>query len=388
MIKKLKNKISLIILLSISIPLLFITIFSYYSYYNNIIRSTTIMFERITDKGPGKKNDFSDIEGVYIFKVSGDTITSDNEVTEEITNYARKANSKSSEDGIIGNYIYRKMFEGRRGQENEILLIESSDAINYLHLVLIISIVGTILAIFLVYLLAKYISNLLVKPVEETFEQQKNFISDASHELKTPLAVIQANADVLESEQGENKWLKYIQNETDNMSKLINEMLLLTKIENVDKLRTPEEFNLSEHVELVSSTFESMAFEKNVKLKTDIEKDIITKHLNKDDIEHILSTLIDNAIKHTKKDKKVTVELKKNKEHLLIAVKNEGEPIPESEREKIFERFYRIGKSRNRNEKRYGLGLAICKATVLKNNGTISVECKDGVTLFKVELPN
>ncbi len=384
MIKKLKNKLSLIILLSIALPILFITIFFGYSYYRNTIRSTTMMIERF-DHGPKNNIDFSNFEGVYVFKIVDSKIVN-NDIDENIKNYATKVIDKKADSGIVGNFIYRKRNDMKKGIE--IILVESKDTINQIKVVLFSLSFGFIVLMFLAYLLAKHISKLLVKPVEETFEQQKNFISDASHELKTPLAVIQANADVLEDEIGKNKWLKYIQNETDNMGKLINELLLLTKVENVDMLRSPEEFNLSDHIELVTSTFESMAFEKKVKLETDIEKNIISNKFNKDDITHILSTLIDNGIKHTSKNKKVTVELKNQKDKLIIFVKNEGEEIPISEREKIFDRFYRIDKSRNRSEKRYGLGLAICKAIVLKNNGTINVECNNGVTSFKVELPN
>ena len=384
MIKKLKNKLSLIILLSIAIPLLFITVFFGYSYYENTIRSTTMMLERF-DHGPKNNIDFSNFEGVYVFKIVDSKIIN-SEADEKISSYATKVIENKSDEGIVGDFIYRKRNDMKKGIE--IILVESKDTINKIKIVLISLAFSFIAIMGLAYLLAKYISKLIVKPVEETFEQQKNFISDASHELKTPLAVIQANADVLEDEIGDNKWLKYIQNETDNMGKLINELLLLTKIENVDMLRTPEEFNLSDHIELITSTFESMAFEKKVKLETDIEKNIVSNKFNRDDITHILSTLIDNGIKHTSKNKKVTVELKKQKDKLIISVKNEGEEIHVSEREKIFDRFYRIDKSRNRSEKRYGLGLAICKATVLKNDGTIIVECNDGVTLFKVELPN
>jgi signal transduction histidine kinase len=130
-----------------------------------------------------------------------------------------------------------------------------------------------------------------------------------------------------------------------------------------------------------------MAYEKNVKIESNIEKDIITETFNKDDITHILSTLIDNAIKHTEEKKKVIVEFRKTKEKIIINVKNKGKEIPVSEREKIFDRFYRIDKSRNRNEKRYGLGLSIAKATVIKNKGSIQVDYKDGFTIFTVELP-
>jgi len=394
MIEKLRKKISLIILFAIFIPLFVIIIFYSFSYYNNTIESTSNLVDRFFGEPNGGLNNEkedkirnSEIVGIYSISISSNEITDISEnVTEDIKEYALKVNSKDSESGIIGNYIYKKRTRDTKDKDTTIILIESSKEISKINLVFILSIIILGVGIVLIYYISKKISILIVKPVEETFNKQRDFISDASHELKTPLAVIQANADVLEGEIGNNKWLSYIQNETDSMSKLISELLLLTKIENVDKLREPEKFNLSEHIELIVSSFESMAFEKNIKIEDNIEKDIITDTFNKDDITHILSTLIDNGIKHTEEKKKVVVELKKHKDKIIINVKNKGEEIPVSERERIFDRFYRIDKSRNRAELRYGLGLSIAKALVLKNNGTIQVDYKDGYTIFKVEL--
>ena len=156
-------------------------------------------------------------------------------------------------------------------------------------------------------------------------------------------------------------------------------------IENVDNIQERKIFDVSKETEMIISMFESMAYERNVKLSSKIQENIMING-NKEDIEHILSTLIDNAIKHTESGNEVIVELSKEKNELIIQVKNEGKEIPEKEREKIFERFYRIDKSRNRNEKRYGLGLAIAKSTVKKYNGNIKVLYKDGFTIFKVNL--
>lgn len=156
-------------------------------------------------------------------------------------------------------------------------------------------------------------------------------------------------------------------------------------IENVDNIQERKIFDVSKETEMTISMFESMAYERNVKLSSKIQENIMING-NKEDIEHILSTLIDNAIKHTESGNEVIVELSKEKNELIIQVKNEGKEIPEKEREKIFERFYRIDKSRNRNEKRYGLGLAIAKSTVKKYNGNIKVLYKDGFTIFKVNL--
>lgn len=189
----------------------------------------------------------------------------------------------------------------------------------------------------------------MVKPVEETIEKQKQFISDASHELKTPLAVIEANVDVIETQNGKSKWLTYIQSEISSMDKLISNLLLLAKTDNMSQLKQIETFNLSEEVNLVSSMFESMAYEKKISIQYNVQ-DNIKFNGNKEDIKQILSVLIDNAIMHTKENGKVIIELEKEK-NITLQVKNEGEPIPEKERENIFERFYRVDKARNRKEK-------------------------------------
>ena len=133
------------------------------------------------------------------------------------------------------------------------------------------------------------------------------------------------------------------------------------------------------------AVFESMIFENKIELETNIDENIEFNG-DKEDIKHIVSILLDNAIKHTKENKKIIVDVKKEKNEITIEVKNQGEPIPEAEREKIFERFYRIDKSRNRNEKRYGLGLSIAKGFVDKYKGSIEVNSKDGFTCFIVKL--
>ena len=394
MIEKLKKRISLIILLAISIPLILTITFSLLSYYDNIIKTHTGFIDRFfsePDKPNNKNQDkieISNIEGIYWILINNQeiSITSEN-ITDTIKEYALKVSKKNNNDGIIDNYIFRKLARNNKDDDITVILIESKDEINKIKFIVISTIILTLLSLTLIHILAKKISNLIVKPVIDTFNKQKDFISDASHELKTPLAVIRANADVLELEIGKNKWLNYIQNETDKMNKLISELLLLTKIENIDKLRKPEKFDISNHVELIVSSFESLAFDNLVKIETKIQKEIITNTFNKEDITHILSTLIDNAIKHTETNKKLIVELIKNKDKLIINVKNKGKEIPISEREKIFDRFYRIDKSRNRSESRYGLGLSIAKATVLKNNGLITVDYQNGYTIFKVELP-
>lgn len=229
-------------------------------------------------------------------------------------------------------------------------------------------------------IIAKLISNWISKPVEEAFVKQKDFIADASHELKTPLSVITASAEALESNPKEKKWLTNIKNESERMNNLIVDLLDLAKTENGNlELNNG---NLSKIVELSVLTFEVKAFEKNIKLVYHIEENINMK-MNENTIKQLIEILLDNAINHSKEKGKVEIDLKENKD-IELSVSNLGDPIPKGEEEKIFDRFYRVDKSRNRNENRYGLGLAIAKNIVTLHKGTIKAYSKNGKTTFQV----
>ena len=144
--------------------------------------------------------------GVYKVRINNNSIAAKTEdITDEIKSYAIKVSNRSFKEGYIGNYIYKVKLIGTNGKE--VTLIESESTIKQLKITIIVSIVIGILGVIIIYILAKNISATIVKPVEETFEKQKQFVSDASHELKTPLAVIEANADVLQNKVGENKWI-------------------------------------------------------------------------------------------------------------------------------------------------------------------------------------
>ncbi|MBQ2836416.1 MAG: GHKL domain-containing protein [Clostridia bacterium] len=396
MIKKLKQRIFLLIMLSLSIIMLGIIILFTSLNYNNTINTTVSMMNRFVDGTPKKiYNRLEDykirpefkIDGLHRVFIQNSVIvqSSDNSDNNTVNEHALQIYKRNNEKGIIGKYIYNV----KKIDKNTtiISMIEDENTIIHIKRMFIFSGIIAIISIAAIYIIAKKLSKTIVKPVEETFEKQKQFISDASHELKTPLAVIEANSDVLQDKLGENKWIKYIQNEIESMNKLINELLLLAKIENVDNIKEYGQLNLSNEIELILSMFESVAYEKQVIIKSNIEENIIING-NKEDIEHIVSTLTDNAIKHTKPHKEVIVNLKKEKNEIVLEVKNMGDPIPEEEREKIFERFYRIDKSRNREEKRYGLGLAIAKSTIEKYNGKIEVDYKNDFTIFKVKIPN
>ena len=385
MINKLRKRIFWIIQISLSLIVLgVIILFSILNYRNTIKSSIMFMdrFENRDARGDRPRELNENIEGVYRFEVNNTDVTSrSNEVTDEIKEYAIKASNSIGNEGIIGKYIYSNRSFGPGVKE--ITLVESENTIKQLNITMVITIIVGACGFIAIYIIAKEISKIIVKPVAESFDKQKQFVSDASHELKTPLAVIEANADVLQSKVGENKWLTYIQNEVQSMNKLVNDLLTLARMENVDS--NNQVFDLSKEVQMSIAVFESMIYENKIELETNIAEGIEFKG-EKEDIKHIISIILDNAIKHTKENGKITVDVAKEKNSIKIEIKNQGDPIPEEEREKIFERFYRVDKARNRNEKRYGLGLSIAKGIVEKYNGTIEANSKDGFTSFIIKI--
>ena len=389
MIDKLRKKIFWIIQISLSLIILgIIILFTTFS-YKNTITSSTMFMDRLEGRKIEEPREFSEeindkpIEGVYRLQVKNNNVISkSDDITDELRNYAREASNSSFDEGYIGIYIYKVRKIGLNGKE--VTLIESEDTIKHLKITIIGAIVIGVLGLFIIYIIAKKISKTIVKPVEDSFEKQKQFVSDASHELKTPLAVIQANADVLQDKVGENKWITYIQKEVQSMNKLVNDLLVLARMENINT-ENVQKFDLSKEVQMSVSVFESMIYEKKIELETNISEGIEFNG-DKEDIKHIISIILDNAIKHTKENGKIIVNTLKEKSDIRIEIINQGDPIPEEELEKIFERFYRVDKARNRNEKRYGLGLSIAKGIVEKYNGNIYATSKDGFTSFIVKI--
>ena len=241
-----------------------------------------------------------------------------------------------------------------------------------------------LIALVLFFFVAVYLAKKIVAPLEESYSKQKQFVSDAGHELKTPVSVISANSDLLLREIGENKWLSNIQYENERMSKLVSQLLELAKAENVNSVT--EELNFSRLVNGEVLPFESVAFEKGFELITAIEDNIIIEG-NSAQLKQLVSILIDNAIRHSENGNEIKIRIFKEHKFACLSVKNKGNEIPREKREKLFERFYRIDESRSGAENHYGLGLSIAKSIVESHKGNIDVLCYDGFIEFKIKIP-
>ncbi len=239
-------------------------------------------------------------------------------------------------------------------------------------------------ALVLFFFLSVFLARKIVNPLEESYHKQKQFISDAGHELKTPVSVVSANSEMLSREIGDNKWLQNIQYENERMGMLVAQLLDLARTENV--IVQTEHINLSRLVAGEALPFESVAFEKGLSLNTNITANIGVVG-NNSQLKQIVSILLDNAIRHSKEQGEVYLSLTKEHNFAKLSVINKGVEIPEAHREKIFERFYRVDTARNSEDNHYGLGLAIAKAIATSHKGNISVHCFDGFVEFRVQIP-
>lgn len=241
-----------------------------------------------------------------------------------------------------------------------------------------------IIAIIVFFFFSLWIAERIVRPLEESYQRQKQFVSDAGHELKTPVSVIHANAELLSREVGENQWLANIQYENERMGLLVTQLLELARTENI---RPPkEEIDFSRLTKGETLPFESVAFETGLTLNSNILPNI-TVEGNSAQLKQLVSILLDNAIRHSSGGDEVTLTLREKQRYAELSVTNRGEEIPPAQREQLFERFYRADNVRNGEDGHYGLGLAIAKAIVTAHKGEIRVSCHDGLVAFIVEIP-
>ena len=228
-----------------------------------------------------------------------------------------------------------------------------------------------------------FIARSIVKPLEDSYKKQKQFVSDAGHELKTPLSAINVNADMLAREIGDNKWLSNIQYENGRMNELVQQLLILARTEKVSMPKEKLDFCRLTAGEVLP--LESVAYEKNITIKTEMEESVFV-YGNSAQLKQLVSILLDNAVQYSTGNE-VSLTVSKERRSVRLTVINEGKAMESGHKRNIFERFYRVDDSHDNSDGHYGLGLAIAKAIVTAHNGKIVVDCFDGKVRFTVTLP-
>lgn len=277
-----------------------------------------------------------------------------------------------------GSYIY----DTRQlpGGQTLLVMIDTWDGINKIAKI-ITSVILMCIGIFILLMITVYLSRFVTKPAKAAMEREKQFISDASHELKTPLGAISINAQALKTQDQDNKHIGNIISESERMNRLIERLLVLSKLdENTEVQKTA--VSLSSCIEEMALTYESVAYDKGIAYSYEIAENI-SFYANEDDIRQLTAILIDNAIKHTDSENKIFISLSEHSGAIRLLVENTGSGISSEDIPHIFERFYKADTARSDNS--FGLGLAIAKAVTERNGGVISVQSENSVTCFTVE---
>lgn len=300
---------------------------------------------------------------------------------EELIEFAAKVNGNNENNGTLGNLMY---YRADKGRYTLIAFLDNSITNNSLSALLKYTLVGGSVAIVVFLLISVKLAQMIVKPLEESYTKQKQFISDAGHELKTPISVVNANAELLSREIGDNPWLANIQYENERMGSLVTQLLDLARTEN--SIPQMEKLDFSRLVSGEALPFESIVYERGMQFVCEIQEQL-TVYGNPTQLKQITAILLDNAVRHATDAGEIRLTLKKEHSHALLSVVNDGNEIPLSQRKNIFERFYRVDTARNDEDQHYGLGLAIAKAIVTTHKGKIDVHCYNGKVEFTIRIP-
>ena len=324
--------------------------------------------------------------GVILSQIKSN-ISMDDESFKSIVKIAHESQDDIGTIKSMDIRYYRKHYS----LYDKISFIDISRDNNSLDNLFVVFIMTGVMTLIFFFFIILFLSNWALLPVEKTWNQQKQFIADASHELKTPLTVLLANMDILENNksdtiQSQIKWIQASKQEAKQMKNLIEEMLFLAKSDANRIDNSKSTINVSDTLFSLILSMEVIAFEKNVIINyaSTIDDNLYTI-ANEKQLMSLLSILLENACKYAYEETSITVKLKREQSKIKFEINNYGPVIPKNDIAHIFERFYRVDKSRNKEHGGYGLGLSIAKKITDENNMKISVESSaEKGTTFKV----
>ncbi|WP_124099411.1 HAMP domain-containing sensor histidine kinase [Ruminococcus sp. Marseille-P6503] len=299
--------------------------------------------------------------------------------SDDAAEYANEALRGSSEKGWSGNYRYAV---SQSSEGSLLVFVDCRSQLETRYQFLAISLAIGFAGLAVVSVLIAVFSKRAIRPVIESMEKQKQFITDAGHEIKTPLAIISANTEVLELTAGGSEWTASIKNQTKRLSELIKNLLTLSKMD--EEIKTVfEKFNISDAVYDAASPFSTLAASRGKSLSTDIQNGI---EFTGDEgmIRQLVSILLDNAVKYADDGGEIRLCLKAEHRQLELSVHNPCSVKPEGELSRLFDRFYRADSSRSRETGGYGIGLSIAKAICDSHKCRITAKYESGGMTFRV----
>lgn len=335
---------------------------------------------------------------VFVVTVEDSAVTHINdggqvEVSEETAEQAaQQALAAGTDRGVLGTLHLRFLVEQRPDGTVHIAFADQSWENSSLRNLILSCLLIWLLAMTAFFFVGLFLSSLALRPAEKAWQQQRQFVADASHELKTPLTVILANTGIVlahpeDPVSAQSKWLEYTQEEARQMKGLVEDLLFLAKSDAARQDFRADQVDLSELIQGCLLPFEPVAFEAGVQLESQVEPGL-TLTGDEAQLRRLVRILLDNAVKYAGRQGSVELFLDRQQDKLRLTVRNTGQPIPAEHLPHLFERFYRADAARDRNQGGYGLGLAIAKAITEHHRGKISVSSSVGTgTIFTVLLP-
>ena len=290
-------------------------------------------------------------------------------------NYAKSLYENGRYAGYRGDYKYRAVSE--EGVGTTYVFLDCSRELDTFRTFLWTSIAIGGAGILVVFALILLLSNKVVKPYAESYNKQKQFITDANHELTTPLAVIKATNEVIEMENGVSEWTQTIEKQVARLTSLTDRLVFLSRMDEEHFPCDMSEFNLSETAKEIAAPFESLAIMQEKVFKCDFGSDVL---LNGDTslIGQLINILLDNAFKYSDEGGSVTLRIGADGKCRSITVTNTSDKIDTDHLDKLFDRFYRSDKSRNSETGGFGIGLSVAKSIVHLHKGKITAQSPDG----------
>lgn len=408
MIHKLQQKFILITMGSVTVVMLIlgisINVFNFISVNSDMTRMLEMIYENqgsvpnfIEKNGPKERhNDHFTMETpfstrYFVLKYdSKGNIASANmkniaAVTEADTDiYLKIAQTTGEGFGFTGYYKY---YVVKNGDDRYMaIFLNCYDELHSVQTTVAITVIVIAICIFLIFFLVMFFSKRAISPTIKTIEKQKQFITDAGHELKTPITVIQTSLKVLEMDTGNNKWIDKIQGQVDKLSKLVNDLVTLSRMDEEKPPLQFKKFDISSAVSEVSESFRAYALEQGHELFLEIEQESYY-YGDEAAIRQLTSILIDNAVKYSDSGSEISVRLFREKRSLVLQTENKCSSLDITDTERLFDRFYRADKSRNSQTGGFGIGLSVAKSIVEAHGGTVEATSKEeNIVHFTVRL--
>lgn len=313
----------------------------------------------------------------------------------EAGDYGEAAYRKKGARGFIGEFRYQKLTGENSDSDHEmcVLFLDCGRNLFTFKHSLMINCLISFLGLVAVFIVIVVISGKIVRPVSESYEKQKQFISVAGHEIRTPVTIIDADAELLAMEIGDgNEWLQDICKQTKRMAVLTDNLLTLSRMDEHRQQYTMIDFPISDVVEETVLSFQALAHSRNRNIMTEIAP-MLSFHGDEGSVRQLVGILLDNAIKYIREQadggcEDILLKLGKKGRSLCLSVSNSSEPVSEEQLKRFFERFYRTEQSRDSETGGYGLGLSIARSIVEAHRGKITASAPAaGTVRITVLLP-